>query len=656
MLGQKEILILQYLYQHKGDFVTSKELAKHLACSDRTVRTYIKSLLSSIEGSSGISILSKQGHGYQLTVNDQNDYLSLIKADSDHFGTENIDINDRRNYIINKLIFEQDDIFFEDLVDTLYVSRSTLSADFKKIRQDFVKYNLSIESRANKGVYVKGAEHDKRHFIMDYYFSGHFLKNIHQYVGDDFFKLPISFEEITIIVLDECRNQSLKLSDFVIQNLIVHIALAISRVNKGFRISELKIDQSRFQKEISIARQILTRTKGITKTDFPNEEINYIAVHLISESAQKSKQDSQNRLSLLQDLVKACLEIDQLYGYQFSQDFTFLEGLLTHLEVLLERLKNDVRLDNPLLQDIQTQYKEAYLIAHGLMSHMITFQDYHLSEDEIAYVSLHLLAAIERFHQNHKLNALVICATGYGSAQMLRMRIENELGRQINVVDLVGYYDITADKLENVDLIISTIDLSNLVFTIPVFTVSVFLNDKEVQTIKQKLNQIEFKQHRPKQSSNTLSLLSTFEHYFDQKRFLILNQSTKEDVLDHLIQMMDDDKNDTDYSESMKELISLRESFSSVVFDQDIAVPHPLKAIDTKAKIAVAIIRDGIYWEEDFESIRLVFLVSPSQFSNEGLSDITRVIVALTEQKEQKEKLIACKDFDDFKSIFLQEI
>ncbi|MCQ4974472.1 hypothetical protein NE662_09585, partial [Bifidobacterium pseudocatenulatum] len=79
-------------------------------------------------------------------------------------------------------------------------------------------------------------------FIMDYFYSGHFLKNIHQYIGDDFFKLPISFEELTIIVLDECRSKYLKLSDFVIQNLIVHIALAISRVKDGFQISELIID------------------------------------------------------------------------------------------------------------------------------------------------------------------------------------------------------------------------------------------------------------------------------------------------------------------------------------------------------------------------------------------------------------------------------
>lgn len=652
MLGQKEKLILQYLYQNRGNFVTSKDLAEHLSCSDRTVRTYIKSLLSYINEEEGLDIISKQGYGYKLDVTDEIAYLNLISDNNIMLGIENIDINDRHNFIINKLIFEQDDVFFEDLMDQLYVSRSTLSSDFKKIRQEFDNYQLKIESRANKGVYVSGAEHNKRHFIMDYFFSGHFLKNIHQYVGDDFFKLPISFEELTIIVLDECRSQYLKLSDFVIQNLIVHIALAITRVNDGFQISEMKIDEDKFQKEILVAKNILNRVIRVTGTDFPDEEINYIALHLISESIHTDVSENLELVSLRQDLLEATAEIDLHYGYQFSQDFTFIEGLSKHLEVLLERLRNNVRLDNPLLDDIQTQFKEAFIISRSLMSHLRNFKDFHLSDDEIAYVTLHLLAGIERFYQNHKLNVLVICATGYGSAQMLRMRLENELGRQLNIVDLVGYYDITDDKLQGVDLIISTIDLSNLVFSIPVFTVSVFLKDKEVQEIKDQLVKIENKHHGPYLQEKQLPQEDIFDRYFSSERFMIFEKADKEMVLKELITSLDNQSN-AHYQASMKELITNRESMSTVIFDQDIAVPHPLKSMDKEAKIGVAIIPDGIYWEKGFESVKLVFLVSPSIYKNEGLAEMTRLIVDLTESPKTKEELIACQDFEAFKTTLL---
>lgn len=44
--------------------------------------------------------------------------------------TENIE--DRYNYILNKLLFEQEKLYFDNLAEELFVSRSTLSADFRK--------------------------------------------------------------------------------------------------------------------------------------------------------------------------------------------------------------------------------------------------------------------------------------------------------------------------------------------------------------------------------------------------------------------------------------------------------------------------------------------------------------------------------------------
>ncbi|WP_313093867.1 HTH domain-containing protein, partial [Streptococcus parasuis] len=48
MLNSKEKIILQYLYQHQDGFSTSKALAEHLSYTDRTIRTYIKKMLSEI--------------------------------------------------------------------------------------------------------------------------------------------------------------------------------------------------------------------------------------------------------------------------------------------------------------------------------------------------------------------------------------------------------------------------------------------------------------------------------------------------------------------------------------------------------------------------------------------------------------------------------
>ena len=56
MLTKKEKQMIRYLNQYKDSFVTSKELATHLQCSDRTIRTYYKTLVEKLEDYEGINV------------------------------------------------------------------------------------------------------------------------------------------------------------------------------------------------------------------------------------------------------------------------------------------------------------------------------------------------------------------------------------------------------------------------------------------------------------------------------------------------------------------------------------------------------------------------------------------------------------------------
>ena len=132
----------------------------------------------------GWIITAKQGYGYQLKISDRKAYQEFLKAEifMEAAQTNLEGIEDRYNYILNKLLFEQEEVYFDDLVSELFVSRSTLSSDFKKIRQDLAKYDLQIESKAKRGVYVKGSERNIRRFIMDYFFHDNFFHVLHNYI------------------------------------------------------------------------------------------------------------------------------------------------------------------------------------------------------------------------------------------------------------------------------------------------------------------------------------------------------------------------------------------------------------------------------------------------------------------------------------------
>ncbi len=655
MLNKKEKQIIQYLTKDKEQFVTSKELAAHMGCSDRTIRTYYKTLVEKLDNHSGLDLISKQGYGYKLDILDDDAYADFLEENhinDHHFNYQSVtDINDRYNFLLNKLLFEQNEIYFDDLADELFVSRSTLSSDFKKIREKFKPYHLKIESKANKGVYVMGQERDKRRFIMDYFIDSGFINTMHSYVDNELLNQKISFEELTIIVLDECREGGLKLSDFVIQNLVIHIALAIRRITEGFRISKVSDDEVvlRGLAERRVAENILKRVSVSTGIHFPIEEVDYITLHLVSKGHGNSCHISE----VLQEQVRQELidSIDQI-NPTVKNDFQLIEGLLAHLSTMYIRLQGKVVMENPLTAEIQANYRDMYQLAERVVSNMPTFSPYTLSPNEIAYIALHFMAAKERYKEQRKYNVLVICATGYGSAQMLKSRIENELGNLVSITDVIGYYEINDEKLKGIDFIVSSIDLSNLMFNIPVFTVSVFLNDEELKDIKQGIAHLNTSMANVEDHQAELTVKDVFDDYFSEDYFFLMSDATKEDVLKKLAESISVNENDQ-FEKRLLDMMKQREAMSSIVFGENIAVPHPLKAVGSKHHFAVAIVKNGVKWDEQYPSIKIIFLMSMSIHDNDGLPELTSAIVDLVDNPKLQEQMLACQSFDEFKKIFL---
>lgn len=655
MLNKKEKQIIQYLTKDKEQFVTSKELAAHMGCSDRTIRTYYKTLVEKLDNHSGLDLISKQGYGYKLDILDDDAYADFLEENhinDHHFNYQSVtDINDRYNFLLNKLLFEQNEIYFDDLADELFVSRSTLSSDFKKIREKFKPYHLKIESKANKGVYVMGQERDKRRFIMDYFIDSGFINTMHSYVDNELLNQRISFEELTIIVLDECREGGLKLSDFVIQNLVIHIALAIRRITEGFRISKVSDDEVvlRGLAERRVAENILKRVSVSTGIHFPIEEVDYITLHLVSKGHGNSCHISE----VLQEQVRQELidSIDHI-NPTVKNDFQLIEGLLAHLSTMYIRLQGKVVMENPLTAEIQANYRDMYQLAERVVSNMPTFSPYTLSPNEIAYIALHFMAAKERYKEQRKYNVLVICATGYGSAQMLKSRIENELGNLVSITDVIGYYEINDEKLKGIDFIVSSIDLSNLMFNIPVFTVSVFLNDEELKDIKQGIAHLNTSMANVEDHQAELTVKDVFDDYFSEDYFFLMSDATKEDVLKKLAESISVNENDQ-FEKRLLDMMKQREAMSSIVFGENIAVPHPLKAVGSKHHFAVAIVKDGVKWDEQYSSIKIIFLMSMSIHDNDGLPELTSAIVDLVDNPKLQEQMLACQSFDEFKKIFL---
>ena len=661
-IPHKEAQVIQHLYNHLGEFLSSNQIGEHLDSSDRTARKYIH-LSEEIVTQHGAEIDIKKGYGYRLVIQDAtkfNHFLDEMRKEqsklTDVYGITQTE--DRERYLLSKIFLENQKRTVMEFAKELLVSRSTIMHLLQSVREQLSKYELTLKNDTNEGIQVHGAEIEKRRFILKYFFGSDTMNHFMKLNRIDEREEGFTVETLSIIVLEECRNGSIQLSDYVMQNLVIHLALAIIRINAGNVLETSPVSGGvDLTREMVIADKIIQRIEAAVDIKFPEDESMYIGLHLKSRSNQPATDDQQwddqaNDMQL--QVMETLLEIDQSGELRFKLDAKLLMGLNAHFEPLMTRLKMGIPLKNPLLKEIKVNYPEVFRITKEYFQHMPLLAQYKVDDHEWAYITLHLLAAIERSYQSHQLKVIVICATGLGSAQMLRNRLENEFGKSIQIIDVISYYQLSDRLLEDVDLIISTLEISNTFFNVPVVNVSVFLTDENISEIERHIKS-EAKRSvntKPKQE-NSSKLEQIFEKYFDPVRFVLLEgKRNRVDVLRDMIQRLSDNDN-ADFVDDFMQHIELREYYGTLAFSESVAFPHPSTPLGINSEVVVGLVPEGIQWDAEHPEVKFVILMSPSKLANKDLNLVTDYFVDFVQRPDIQAELLANPTFEHFKYMFI---
>lgn len=663
-LDSKETQLIKILYDHMNEHVSSQVLGDYINVSDRTARKYIKNI-SQFLGEYGAKIDIKKGQGYKLVIDDPSRFNSIFNDISNN-QKNNLDVltitepKDRERYLLNKIFLEGQILTVDEYAKELFVSNSTIMHTLQSIRKQLQAYELTLINDVNEGISIQGVELEKRRFILNYFFKSHPLDTFMNFTYDYLKESDISLESLFIIVLEECRNGKIQLSDYAMQNLVLHLALAIVRIKEGKTIEAFQSNQELdFSYEIDVAKQIISRAEDLEKIEFPEDEAKYIALHLNSKSNKDYEQDdlhSANFNVLQSQIFQALSTMKDSSNLEFSLDSMLVMGLEAHFEPLITRLKMGVQMKNPLFDEVYSRYTKEFEIIKYYFSQMPLLEGHEVDNHEWAYIVLHVFAAIERHKQKQQLNVIVICSTGMGSAQMLRSRLETEFGSSIRIIDVISYYQLDEQKLEDIDLIISTIDITTSFFTIPVIQVSVFLNEQDIRQIKHYIKDHNKAFNSTSQKRITESHSSRlFNEYFSEDRYFIVNQPiSREDLLHQMVETLTDFQEESLVEDFIKQ-VELRERFGSLVFSENLAFPHPSVPLGVHSEIAVAVIKDGVEWDEEHKEIKFVVLMSPSKVSNKGLPKVTDFFVRFIGDEEAQRNLLEDPSFENFKALFIEQ-
>lgn len=453
--------------------LTSEQLSMMVKVSTRTIKKDIAELNSFLKNYS-VDVHAKTGVGYQLVVRDEFLYQQLQKEMKrrDIQTTQTIPKYryERVNYIIKKLLTVDYYLTLEDLIDEMYISRSTLTADLKEVREIFKDYGLQLISRPNYGILLVGDEISKRLCIAEYFFhanvsTGYFAADNAMFVSSTN-QNEITFVRDYLSQISEKYN--IHLSDLSLQNFVIHILIAIRRWKfyNYVKIEDQEWTKQRKAalKEWEAAKELIERIEEKLEILLPEGEILYFALHLkskhIAELDEISKEEIETVEKTLYDIYRM---LQHRFNYIALNKDQYEQYLRLHIPAMISRLRSGLVMRNPMIYDILNKYLFSTHITL-LISDLIEQNfNVHMNKNEFAYLILYtnLLFSIQPKYKTKSEKILLICGRGRPETITLLNEVNENFSSLSTILELCDVYELDYKDLERYEMIISTVPLDS---------------------------------------------------------------------------------------------------------------------------------------------------------------------------------------------------
>ncbi|WHE06965.1 BglG family transcription antiterminator [Thermoanaerobacterium thermosaccharolyticum] len=454
------------------------ELASSFKVSSRTIRYDLDEIDEFLKYNNLPQLIRKPNVGVKFSesLEDKDKVLELLGDVSIyHYALSQ---KERVNIILSNLIGQKDYTTINALADNLMVSRSTIINDLSKVRKWLYDHGLELKSVPKYGLKVLGDEKKLRKAAIEL-----LTETVDIDRALDIVKSPIYtrinvgmdneikklFENIDLSYIEDCIKTAESeletvFSDAAFTGLVIHIAIAIKRIELGRDIimptEELK--SLEMTKEFSVASNIAKMLEKYFKVNIPIDEIGYITVHLLGSSVTNKKNNKEENWIELELMTKKIINnVEKEVNIDLSKDGQLFEGLLEHIRPTIYRLSHGLDLKNPVLDEIKRNYSKLFEIVKRGLRPLEEYAGNRLNDEEVGYFVMHFGAAIERqkASSSGKMDVLVVCGTGIGTAKMLSSRLQSVF--DVNIKGTAAYHQVKEVlKEKHVDLIVSTIPIN----------------------------------------------------------------------------------------------------------------------------------------------------------------------------------------------------
>lgn len=501
----KRILIIML---EEEQVIAVKELAERIGVSKRTVQRELEYIGSSLKAYR-VTFETKTGKGVWISGSEE-DKKKLLAELKEGDGYDVSNREERRKRLILEILKDKGlkKLFY--YASQFQVSEATISTDLEAVEGWLNEQKLTVTRKPGSGIAVNGTEKDYRRAIRTFIeenidtkvlrevyevqeapeeLQALYKSGINQILKDDILKRVVK-------CISEMENKRvMTLTENSYMGLVLHISIAISRILKNEIVEQQKNWRENLaeDEDYRLAKEIVGRLEEEFEIEIPEMEIAYVCLHIKGAKHQSIEWNGQKTVEvekreLLELINKMINAYDRENAYAMKQDNEFIQGLLAHLQPTFIRLAYDMKISNPVLDEIKKSYPDIFEQSKKAAMVLEQWIGKPVPEEEIGFLTIHFGAAqvrLEGQKENiRQVSVGIVCASGIGISRLMLSKLDKIFKERIHL-EAYGKNDITPYIVSKTDFFVSSIALH--LEDADILSVNPLLNEEDISKIRQKI-------------------------------------------------------------------------------------------------------------------------------------------------------------------------
>lgn len=645
-MNARQIFLLEFLLK-QHEYLSANQLAEKYGVSTKTVYQDIDKLNDFFdEGELKSRIVKVPRKGIKLSADEERKQIhSLLLVNKHESGVQDFSPEYRESELIKRLFINQEDLDIYDFAEEMYVTESTVHRDIDKLEKNLGQFDLKIRIKHDQ-LFVDGDEWNIRKALQSYVIQAQSLgreEKIERFFSEK--DIEICYEAISRLSQKYHHQFSEEYSCLLLVECLVFKKRTENNNCLTERTSNLINDLNHLEVYF-FSGELLESIINKSFSEISPYEIEVMAYSLLAYGFSIQSADYiQNIEHQVNELIN---KVSNLLSLDLSKDNHLKLMLSNHISKMIFRLRNQIYITNPALEEIKKQYSSLFNVIWIAIRGLSKYYEINISNEELAFIVIHFQLAIEKIVK--PLNIVVICQNGIATSELIMSKLHKIFDSDAKITNInareLDFYD-----LSNIDLIISTIALPEV--KVPVIEVSPILTKDEIESIRSF-----YSEHMTDNYTLMRTSLDGRKFNLESLQTLIKKPSliretvkSKKECIEKMIRECDaTNRRIKEFKESILE----RETLGSTSVYTGVALPHCDPRFVEQSELIVMTLDKPINWGKN--NVKLIILIAVAENDIPIFKDSLIALYSVIENQELMNELVQLENGDEIKNRLLKEV